>query len=474
MSMKRIILLLSIILAFAFMANAQCDISPVSAKLCKGSSITFSIAANPGSYTSIKWLFGDGDSSTQKTSIINHIYDIYGSFNVSVTLYDISGKIICGPKYSSVKVFDLPIAKFNLLTDSNQHFSNNNFKFADVSVAGNSNAPIQNRIWYFGDGDSSLLANPTHIYSGCGTYPMILIVKDTNGCLSALYKPDYIISKGPQPKFVVLDTTGCKPLTVFVKDASSSVSLWEFIKGDGTKATFTSRNPVDSIFSFVYKTDGTFHLYMIGYDSAFNSNLGKWINCSAKYGDPADPKQPHFRILIKPIYHTAFKGDTLIQTGDTATFIDLCDPAYDTLAWMWDDGSDVEIRGRGNATHVYNLPFGIDDKIYTVSLNALGSDTICPDSIRYWKIRVVRTLGIKKNKENVKIQVYPNPFTGQTNIVLPQNSKQVSEINLYDLTGKGIQVETNITGRSILLYRNQLLPGIYVMAIITDKVHFLL
>ena len=191
--MKRIILLLSIILAFAFMANAQCDISPVSAKLCKGSSITFSIAANPGSYTSIKWLFGDGDSSTQKTSIINHIYDIYGSFNVSVTLYDISGKIICGPKYSSVKVFDLPIAKFNLLTDSNQHFSNNNFKFADVSVAGNSNAPIQNRIWYFGDGDSSLLANPTHIYSGCGTYPMILIVKDTNGCLSALYKPDYII-----------------------------------------------------------------------------------------------------------------------------------------------------------------------------------------------------------------------------------------------------------------------------------------
>lgn len=452
-------------LASVFMANSQCDISPALAKICRGNSISFSIAASSGSYSSIKWVFGDGDSSIQKTSNITHVYDSLGTFNVSVTLYDISGNIICGYNYSTVQVFDLPTTKFDLLTDSNQHFSNNLFKFAEKATSGSSNAPIMFRKWYFGDGDSSLLANPNHIYSGCGSYPIKLIVKDTNGCLDTLYKPDYIITNGPRPKFIFMDSTGWEPFTAFVKDKSSSVSKWEFIKGNGTKEIFKSRR-LDSIFALEYINIGTYYLSLIGYDSAFNSGLGKWISCSAIYGDPADCNQPHFRILVKPIYHSAFKGDTLIQSGDTATFIDLSDPGFDSLVWFWGDGSHYEIRGRGNATHVYNLPIGIDVQMYVV---AMAEITDCPDQTKYWNLRVVRSLGISQAKVKDLILVFPNPFTRQTIILLPQNAKQVLEVKMFDLNGKSIQVETNIYGRSINLYRNQLMPGIYVLEITADR-----
>ncbi len=36
--------------------------------------------------------------------------------------------------------------------------------------------------WYFGDGDSSALANPTHTYANTGTYTITLIITDTSTC----------------------------------------------------------------------------------------------------------------------------------------------------------------------------------------------------------------------------------------------------------------------------------------------------
>lgn len=42
--------------------------------------------------------------------------------------------------------------------------------------------PITNWEWYFGDGDSALTQNTSHIYSATGIFPVQLIVSDANGC----------------------------------------------------------------------------------------------------------------------------------------------------------------------------------------------------------------------------------------------------------------------------------------------------
>lgn len=468
--MKSIPLLVSIILAFTFQLHAQCDITPVSAKLCRGNSISFSIAANPVSYSTIKWIFGDGDSSVQKTSIINHVYNSAGTFNVSVTLYDAGMNIICGPKFSIIQIFDLPTAKFDLLTDSNQHFSNNFFKFSEKAVSGKSNAPIIFRNWYFGDGDSSFLVNPEHIYSGCGTYTVKLIVKDSNGCMDTLDKQNFIISRGPIPKFELLNPGGClPPFTAFFKDASCSVSKWEYIQGDGAKTIFHKR-PVDSIFAVIYQHSGVFYPYLIGYDSNFHHQLGKWINCASYYPNATDSNQIPIKVTVHVFYKLGFTGDSLIQTGDTARFIDLCESGYDSLFWFWGDGTHYERRGRGNAEHVYNLPSGVYDTTYKVVLDGWGKKVHCVDIPKYRTIRVVRTLGINQSKYNDQILVYPNPFSYQTRIILPDKINKLSEICLYDMNGKTIRMETIVSGNNILLYRNKLLPGMYTLKIITDRV----
>ncbi len=52
--------------------------------------------------------------------------------------------------------------------------------FVNTSINGNTYQ------WYFGDGDSSDVFAPTHLYPGPGTYDVMLIVSDINGC----YEPD--------------------------------------------------------------------------------------------------------------------------------------------------------------------------------------------------------------------------------------------------------------------------------------------
>ena len=52
----------------------------------------------------------------------------------------------------------------------------NNVPFTDLSKGGH------DRTWYFGDGTSSNAKNPTHVYDSAGTYPIALVVKDTNTC----------------------------------------------------------------------------------------------------------------------------------------------------------------------------------------------------------------------------------------------------------------------------------------------------
>ena len=45
-----------------------------------------------------------------------------------------------------------------------------------------SSTSISTYFWDFGDGNTSTLENPTHIFSSGGTYVVSLVVTDTNGC----------------------------------------------------------------------------------------------------------------------------------------------------------------------------------------------------------------------------------------------------------------------------------------------------
>ena len=43
--------------------------------------------------------------------------------------------------------------------------------------------------WYFGDGSSSFLENPSHTYTSSGTFNVLLISGDTLGCIDSVSHP---------------------------------------------------------------------------------------------------------------------------------------------------------------------------------------------------------------------------------------------------------------------------------------------
>ena len=92
-------------------------------------------------------------------------------------------------------------------------------------------------VWYFGDGDSSNVENPSHTYDEIGTYTVTLVVLSDNGCRHA-YAQTIVIYDKPEIEYIytepvchgsmdgfidVEDTFIGNPLTVTVTDEDGNI-----------------------------------------------------------------------------------------------------------------------------------------------------------------------------------------------------------------------------------------------------------
>ena len=96
-------------------------------------------------------------------------------------------------------------------------------------------------IWDFGDGDTSTLANPTHVYSQEGTFQPTLTTFDATGCSETYYAPPINVSL-PIANFTTLNPRqGCNRVGINLNNLSQNADLylWEFSDG----GVSTARNP---------------------------------------------------------------------------------------------------------------------------------------------------------------------------------------------------------------------------------------
>ncbi|PWR72217.1 PKD domain-containing protein [Methanospirillum lacunae] len=118
------------------------------------------------------------------------------------------------------------------------------------------NGSVSGYIWSFGDGTSSDLQSPSHVYAS-GTYPVSLTVTFSEGGTASVTKPGYIIvnSSGPTPtktatstptptpvplvaNFSATPVTGVPPLSVQFVDRSEGIpTKWHWNFGDGVYST---------------------------------------------------------------------------------------------------------------------------------------------------------------------------------------------------------------------------------------------
>lgn len=148
-----------------------------SASVCVGDPTCFNSLStiSSGTITGWSWNFGDPSTGINNTSSQQspcHTFSGLGPFNVTLTVTSGSGcqNITTQP----VAVYDPPIAAFTASV------------YGDTVVVADASVPTSGVIatwyWDFGDGGTSSLQQPTHIYSVNGTYTICLIVTSNYGC----------------------------------------------------------------------------------------------------------------------------------------------------------------------------------------------------------------------------------------------------------------------------------------------------
>jgi serine protease len=135
--------------------------------------------------------------------------------------------------------------------------------------------------WDFGDGSTSTVQNPSHIYTAAGTFTVALTATNAYGS-NTLTKTGYITVTAPNTNppvaaFSGTPTSGTIPLTVTFTDASTNTpTSWSWNFGDGS--TSTVQNP-----SHIYTTAGTYSVALTATNAYGSNTLTKssYITASA-------------------------------------------------------------------------------------------------------------------------------------------------------------------------------------------------
>lgn len=188
---------------------------------CPGKTIPF-ISQTSGSGLQLMWDFDNRATADMRNPVVQ--FDSVGMYAIKLFVTDRFGCTDSMVRSNYIRV-DTPHAQL----------------FADRTVIScpplvahfeNRSSFQKSVVWYFGDGDRSILDTPTHLYNSPGVFEARLVVKSPGGCTDTAWQTIQI--KGPSGKLEVDKTSGCLPSTFrFTMSANNTDSVfWDF--GDRT------------------------------------------------------------------------------------------------------------------------------------------------------------------------------------------------------------------------------------------------
>ncbi|MDD2385828.1 MAG: PKD domain-containing protein [Bacteroidales bacterium] len=325
---KGIILLFGYLLLFTFSALTQVVVSFDASvtKACAPVNINFTNTTTGCSGTeTYYWVSGTGDVSSLENPTFT--YSNGGNYTVSLT-------ITCdGTSYTETMVltiYNRPTADFDdtHLTGCVPYTAN----FTDQSTPGD--GAIMAWQWYFGDGTSSAITNPSHTYNTSGNFNISLIVTDFNNC-TAQYTKNAMVSVAALPviSFTSNNPTYClSPHEVnFNANVITSFGLgytldWNF--GDGSP--HGSGSPVNHN----YTSDGFYDVSLIAID-----DYG--CETTVVYDD-------YVQITTATADYLVLEGDIVCKNQN----VHFQNETGYSCSWNFGDGSPVSYLN--TPTHVYN------------------------------------------------------------------------------------------------------------------------
>ena len=182
---------------------------------CTPANVGFTDATIIGDTAIVNWAWSFGDNGTATTANPFHAYDTAGIYTVSLLVTDGYGCV----DSATLTVEGVEGTVANFAASDTFNCSPLTVQFVDLST----NVPATTWEWTFGDGGTSNLQNPVHIYANDGVFDVTMIVFDALGCSDTLTKPGYIFLRHPEANIRSSTVAGCNPVTLtFYADGTVS------------------------------------------------------------------------------------------------------------------------------------------------------------------------------------------------------------------------------------------------------------
>ena len=273
-----------------------------------------------GNITQWHWDYGDGQTQTYQAFLdsVSHTYTQGGSYNVTLTVTAQVNGIDFSVAYDSVIVVNpTPTAAF----DASNLCLNGETAFTDQSQGNGS--PVTGWLWRFNDPssgiDTSVLQNPTHVFSSVAQYNVQLLVNNSFGCTDSVTQP-IDIAQPPLADFAT--GKACSGQTVQFSDSSKTLGTsliswqWAFNDPYSSQDSAFVQNP-----THLFDSAGTFLVQLVVTDNHY---------CKDTIAKPVDihaTPQAGFDILYN---YRGITGQVLMQNTTTGA---------STYLWDFGDGN---------------------------------------------------------------------------------------------------------------------------------------
>jgi gliding motility-associated-like protein len=299
------------------------------------------------------WDFGDG-SPTGTATNPTHIYTGVGPYTVTLTAKSNNN---CSHTVSKIinTIYAQPLAGFNAPAEV---CFNTNVFFTDASAAAGST--VTGWQWNFGDpasgaNNTSTLQNPSHLFSGTGTFTVSLIATNAVGCTSVQFLRAIDINRLPAASFS-FPPVRCSGSTISFTDASvansGNLQSWSWDFGDPSSGANNTSILQFPTHSFAAPGNYTVSLTVVNTKGCISTLFSTVVS-------------------ISPVPKSDFTVGSICVPNGLAQFTDQSSIATGSISgWVWDFGDGSGTSGFPNPTHNY-LTGGVKNVQLTV-ISALG------------------------------------------------------------------------------------------------------
>ncbi len=328
---------------------------------------------------------------------------------------------------------------FYYYLDSLNSFPPYGYQFINQSNA-DSSSQITSFLWNFGDGTTSTLANPNHIFNS-GVFNVCLTITTSNGCTSS-YCDTIVINTNPCQLYANIFTFN--PTTIGGNDGYIETT----INGGFPPYTFYWSNGATT--QNVYNlTSGLYTLNVVDSNGCQNTFYATLYEPYDTLGGP----------IVDTLYSLPY--DTCLNFIPDSFYIasyTIIDTNHVIINWVFVNGNQTSTL---NIEYTYST-FGNNLVVLTINCSSMKILTTYQSYIN------LRNTSSVSGLLNANLySVYPNPFNDIIHITSPSINESKSTLSITNITGKQVYMKSISNLTNFIINTSQLPSGMYILSIET-------